>query len=175
MKKFILLLSASFSLHAVQIVPIQESEVPQVYSQLQELVLYEGTAPYFKLTEERMRQELFAPSATWNCLVGKEGDEVVAFCFYTIANTNRAFNLTPLLYIDDLFVKEKYRRQNIGQNLLHELSIIAKSLGITRIEVYCMKDNEIGQAFYRKAKGHLIDIADLYKFDVDQLTKKPMR
>lgn len=168
MKKIVSFLLATFYLHSVEIVPIQESDATQVYSQLLELVQFEGSAPYFLMTFERMQQELFGPSASWNCLVGKEGDEVVAFCLYSFVNPNRAFNLSPALHIDDLFVKAEYRRLNIGHNLLRELALIAQSRGIDRFVVWCMKENEVGQAFYHKFNAQTNDLADCYRIKVDQ-------
>jgi ribosomal protein S18 acetylase RimI-like enzyme len=131
---------------------------------MNKLVIEEGSGEYFKMTSERMRQELFGVNATWNCQVAIADNEVVGFCFYCFANTNRAFYTSPLIQIDDLYVKPEYRRKNIGLAFLQKLALIAENNGAGRMEVDCMKENEIGQAFYQKLNGFKKDFIDIYRF-----------
>lgn len=148
---------------------IKETEVSHVYNQLHDLVEFEGSAIYFKLTPERMHDELFGPQASWNCIVAVHDNDIIGFCLFSFANTNRAFYLTPLLYIDDIYVKPEYQRLGVGKKLIRYLASIALQKDIARIEVDCMKDNIAGQTFYEKLDGFKKDFIDIYRLDVKSL------
>jgi|GEM_PF-2524531 len=151
---------------------IQPEDIGQVFGQMQALVKHEGLEASFKLTAERMANELFGPLADWQGLVAAQGDIILGFCFYSFANTNRAFNLTPLIQIDDLFVQAKYRGFGIAKNLLQELAKIAYQKKIERIELWCLRSNAEGQAFYQTLKAEKLDFLDVLLLDVAKLMAK---
>jgi ribosomal protein S18 acetylase RimI-like enzyme len=75
---------------------------------------------------------------------------LMGFCLYTIANINRAFNMQPMIQVDDLYVSPPYRQAGVAQDLLRNLALIGKAKNIGRINIWCVSDNEIGQNFYQK-------------------------
>jgi ribosomal protein S18 acetylase RimI-like enzyme len=135
-----------------------------------DLVKYEGLFERFLLTEQRLYTELFGPTADWNCLVATIDNKLVGFCFYSFANTDRAFNPTPALHIDEIYVSSEHRQAKIGQHLIHHVAQIAKAKNIERIKLYCVKDNDIGQKFYQKIGGKKLEFLDIYKIYLDDLT-----
>ncbi|CDZ78990.1 ribosomal-protein-alanine acetyltransferase [Legionella massiliensis] len=157
--------SAEYQIRAVQI-----ADLDQLFELLVALVTYEGLAERFKLSRTRLEEELFGAKADWHCLVAVDKEEhLIAFCLYTYANINRAFNLSPMIQVDDLYVSPEHRGAGIGQNLLHQLALIAKEKQIGRLNVWCMKDNEVGQRFYQRIGAEKRDFVDVYSIQVEAL------
>jgi ribosomal protein S18 acetylase RimI-like enzyme len=150
--------------------PIFKEDLDSVFTMLVDLVKHEGIIKRFQLTKERLNDELFGVNADWNCLVAADPCEsVIGFCFYSFANINRAFNLSSMIQIDDIYVSPLYRNSGVGNRLLQELALIAKSRGILRFNVWCVKDNEQGQKFYQKIGGEKLDFVDVYAIQVTKL------
>ncbi len=148
--------------------PIEIQDLPQAYGLLNDLVRHENIGNPLKLTLEHMEQELFAPNADWDGLVAAKDTEIIGICFYSFANTSRPMNSTPLIYIDDLYVHPKYRRQNIAKNLLKEITKIARQSHISRIELWCVKTNSHGQNFYQKIGAKKLEHIDVFRLNVDK-------
>ncbi|MBA2651777.1 MAG: GNAT family N-acetyltransferase [Tatlockia sp.] len=146
------------------------ADLDKLYNMLLDLVKHEGLYERFKLTRERLESELFANNADWNCLVAADNQDILlGFCLYTFANINRAFNLSPMIQVDDLYISPLYRGAEIGQNLLYHLALIAESKNIGRLNIWCVKDNESGQNFYSKIGAEKRDFIDVFSIQVDKL------
>jgi len=153
-----------------RIKPVSKSHLDELFFMLVDLVKHEGLYDRFKLTRERLEDELFGINADWNCLVATDvGDKLVGFCLYTFANINRAFNVSPMIQIDDLYVSPLHRKAKIGHHLIHELATIAKSKNIARLNVWCVKDNEQGQNFYKKIGAEKRDGIDVFSIQVSAI------
>ncbi len=149
---------------------IKPEDVTVVFTLVQELAVETKIADKFKMTKERMHKELFEAHADWNALVIKKDDqEIIGFCFYTIANINRAYHDGPVIQVDDFYIKPEYRRNGLGQSMLARIGQIAKEKGILRIEMWCVKSNTIGQNFYSKQKAKKADLVDIYRFYAKEL------
>ena len=151
---------------------IKPSDLKAVYALLLDLIKHEKLEHAYKYTFEKVQEDLFGANADWHCLVACIKDEIIGFCFYSYANTNRVFNYSPLIQVDDIYVNPSYRGKNIGKKLLQELALIASEKGIRRIELWCMKDNEVGQAFYRRLNPRYIDTIDVIRLDVSSLLEE---
>jgi len=153
-----------------QIRPVKKEELDQLFAMLIDLVKHEGSYERFKLTRIRLEEELFGLKADWNALVAIDIQEkLIGFCLYSYANINRAFNFSPMIQIDDLYVNPEYRRSRIGHELLKKVAAIAKTKNIGRLNVWCVKDNKIGQNFYKKIGAEKRDHIDVYSIQVDSL------
>lgn len=150
--------------------PVKLDEVNIVFELLVQLAVHEKIEDRLKLTPERMKEELFGTNADWNCLVvATQEQEIVGFCLFSFANINRSFNLTPLIHIDDIFIKSNYRKKGIGKKLLSAVAKKAYEHGIDRIELWCIKDNFLGQTFYNQLGARKMDFLDVYQLEVSSL------
>lgn len=145
-------------------------DLDQLFDMLMDLVKHEGSFERFKLTRERLEDELFGINADWNCIVAANPHEkLLGFCLFTYANINRAFNVSPMIQVDDLYVSPEFRNVGIGSSLIYQLATIAKNKNIGRLNVWCMKDNLQGQNFYQKIGAEKRDFIDVYSIQVDSL------
>lgn len=151
--------------HEIRVV--LKADLDQLFTLLLDLAQHEGLSERFKLTRERLEDELFGVNADWNCIVATDRyGKLIGFCFYSFANINRAFNVSPMIQIDDLYVSPEYRNAKVGYNLVYQLALIAKKKNIARFNVWCVKDNEQGQKFYQKVGGDKLDFIDVYDVQV---------
>lgn len=151
---------------------VKKTDLKSLFSMLKDLINHEGLTDRFKMTAQRLEEELFGKKADWHCLVAVDlEDNPVGFCLYTLANINRAFNTSPMIQIDDLYVKPTWRQSGIGQSLIVHLAQIAETRGIGRINAWCVRDNIEGQNFYRKIGAEKRDFVDIYSVQVKSLLK----
>lgn len=155
---------------AYKIRKARSTDLDQLFHYLCELSKHEGNSDLFKMTSARLKDELFSMNADWNCLIAADHeDKVIGFCLYTFSNINRAFNTSPMIYIDHLFVTPEYRKKGIGRAFFNKLALIARKKNIGRFNVWCMKNNEIGQSFYKGLEAEKRDFVDIYSIQVNQL------
>ncbi len=81
-----------------------------------------------------------------------ENDLVLGYAFCQVKEYKNINNIHPhkALYIDDLCVDQKYRRQHIGQSLLNHVEDYAKSNNFYNIELNVWECNQSAKAFYER-------------------------
>lgn len=76
--------------------------------------------------------------------IAKKGDDWIGACAAFIMNS------TDYGFIWDLYIKPKYRKHDVGSNLLQKVLKWLKKNGANAIEVYAQGGNEKVLAFYKK-------------------------
>lgn len=81
-----------------------------------------------------------------------ENDLVLGYSFCQIKEYKNINNIHPhkCLYIDDLCVDEKYRRQHIGQSLLEYVEEYARNNNFYTVELNVWECNSSAKAFYER-------------------------
>lgn len=153
----------------MEIRDIQPQDIDQVFDLVVALAEHEKIRERLTLTSEKMQNDIFGPHADWHCLVALLSQEIVGFALYSFSKTNRSVNPSDALFIDDLFIKPAYRQMGIGKALLKVLAKKAKEKQIARIELWCLKENALGQAFYQQLGAQKMDNLDVYRFQVSAL------
>jgi len=74
------------------------------------------------------------------------GDKEVGHAMYVFTYTS--FRAKRRLYLEDIFVKEKFRRNGIGKAIFNELDRIGKAQNCVEMEWKCSKDNLAAIKFY---------------------------
>ena len=88
-------------------------------------------------------------------LVATEGDELVGYIWGSV-HTSKGLAVIPAgeqyMEIDELYVKQAFRRSGIGGRMLDTLGEIARKRGVNRFKVYsAARDLDGAMRFYR---GH---------------------
>lgn len=134
--------------HALRIAPAAESDIPVILRFIRELAEYEHLLPAVAATEERLRAALFGPRPAGEAILGYVGDEPAGFALFF--QSFSTFVGLPGLYLEDLFVAHKWRRQGLGRLLLSHLARIAVERGYGRMEWSVLDWNEPAIAVYRR-------------------------
>ncbi len=123
-------------------------DVPELLSLIRQLAAYERLEHEVEATEDRLRQTLFpadGPAAA-ECILAIADVETVGYAIYF--TTYSTFLAKPGLYLEDVFVTPKRRRQGIGGAMLRHLARLAHRRGYGRMEWTVLDWNKPAIDFY---------------------------
>jgi diamine N-acetyltransferase len=128
----------------------KEADFDQVYALIKELALFEKAPEKVINSPKQMREE----KELFKLLVAeKEDGEIIGFAlFYFVYYTW----VGKSLYLDDLYVKEKYRGHKIGSQLLDKVLDYGKQNKVKRIRWQVLEWNKPAIEFYKKL-GAVLD------------------
>jgi ribosomal protein S18 acetylase RimI-like enzyme len=144
--------------------PIELPDLPAVFEHIKQLAISNAALEHFKMTPERMHNDIFGQQSDWHGLVATKDDAVIGSCLYSVANTNRAFHATPLLFVDSLYIDPAYQSQGLGTRVMKTLASNAATLMLSRIELFCLKKNHDANGFYRALGAQELDYVNTYSF-----------
>ena len=126
-----------------------EKDFPAILNLIKELALFEKAPEKVTNTVEQMKEE----QNFFEALVAeKEGGEIIGFALYYFVYYTW---VGKSLYLDDLYVKEKYRGNKIGYALLDKVIAFGKDNSCKRIRWQVLDWNEPAIAFYNKLGARL--------------------
>ena len=137
-----------------RIEPATERDLPIILRLVKSLAEYEHLAHAVVATEATLRESLFVRRAA-EVLIGYAGDEPAGFAVFF--QTFSTFLGIPGMYLEDLFVDPKFRRQGLGEALLARLARIAVERGCGRLEWSVLRWNELAIGFYQKLGARPMD------------------
>ena len=145
--------------------PATVADVPVILQLIRELAEYERAPNDVLATEEQLREVLFGETPAAQVLIGREGDEPVAFAVYF-------FNFSTWLgraglYLEDLFVRPELRGKGYGKELLVRLAKIAHERGCGRMEWSVLDWNDPAIQFYKKLGARAMDEWTVYRLTSD--------
>ena len=145
------------------------ADTPLVLNFIRDLATYEQLLSECEATEERVRETLFGPKPSAECLLAFAGQEPAAFAVYF---TNYStFLAKPGLYLEDLFVKSAFRKQGIGKAILLHLAKIANQRGYGRMEWSVLDWNEPAIEFYQALGARQLDDWRIFRLTGEALAK----
>jgi GNAT superfamily N-acetyltransferase len=122
-------------------------DVPLILKFVRELAEYEKLAHEVTATEGLLRANLFGPRKTAEVLIGFEGDEPAGFALFF--HNFSTFIGKPGIYLEDLFVRPKFRGRGHGKALMVHLAKIAQERDCGRFEWWVLNWNTPSIEFYR--------------------------
>lgn len=145
---------------------VLKSDLDTILEMMVRLATHEKMIHRLNVSKEMMLDALFEKNADWHCVVAEVDEKLAGFVLYSFANLNRIYNPTPHLFVDDIFVDEPYRSMGIAQAFFEKLKAIAVQKKIQRIELWCMKENQMAQRFYEKLGAQRLDYVDVFRLKV---------
>ena len=122
-----------------------------IYELIKELAVYEKEPAEVTNTISELKTHLFEDKIC-DSLIATYKNEIVGFTlFYISYSTWKG----KCLYLEDFYVKGKYRKQGIGAQLFNETINIAKSIKAKRMDWQVLSWNEIAINFYKKQGTNL--------------------
>jgi len=128
--------------------PAVQKDVPLILSFITKLADYERLSHEVVATEELLQRSLFGPRRTAEVAIGYFENEPVGFVLYF--HNFSTFLGRPGIYIEDLFVEERYRRRGYGGSLLAYVAQVASARDCGRLEWSVLDWNEPAINFYKK-------------------------
>ena len=124
-----------------------EDDVPLILSLVEELAEYERLSHQVVATEEVLRDSLFGERRVAEVLIGHHGGEPAGFALFF--HNFSTFLGKPGIYLEDLYVRPRYRGMGLGKALLARLAKLAKERGCGRLEWWVLDWNEPAIRFYK--------------------------
>lgn len=132
--------------------PAVVEDMIAVHHLIRELAIYEKAEHEAVLTAQQLAQDGFGVSPLFRCLVAESNQQVIGFAlFYNKYSTWKGH----CIYLEDLLVTEKHRRDGVGSKLFEEVMKIAKSEKAKRFEWQVLEWNEPAINFYKKYEATL--------------------
>lgn len=153
----------------LQIQPVAVADVPTILALISELAEFERLSHEVVATEDSLRATLFGPRPAAEVVIGRLAGEVVGFAlFFPNYST---FLGRPGLYLEDLFVRPKFRGQGHGEQLLRHLAQLCVERNYGRLEWSVLDWNQRAIDFYKSLGARPMDEWTVFRVTGEALTK----
>lgn len=126
---------------------VTRADVDAVVGLIQELALYEKLPEECHVTADLLHAALFAPQPAVYAQVGIIDGEVAGFALWFLNFST--WEGVHGIYLEDLYVRPRYRGSGLGKALLLNLATIAVQRGYARVEWSVLDWNTPSIDFYR--------------------------
>jgi GNAT superfamily N-acetyltransferase len=130
-------------------------DVPVVLDFINGLAEYEKLVHEVVATEADLERYLFGDERVAEVLLAYEGEVPVGFALFF--HNFSTFLGKPGIYLEDLFVLEKYRGKSYGKKLLAKLAALALERSCGRLEWAVLDWNESSIEFYKSLGASTLD------------------
>lgn len=147
---------------------IKENEVKILLDLIYEMASYEKLTSDVSATVESLHKVIFEEKTALVKLLECD-DKIIGYLmyFYNVSSFTGSRNL----YIEDIFVKEEYRRNGFGKKCFVYLAKEAERENITRIDWICLDWNQKSLDFYKKMGANKLDMWCLHRLDKEGIKK----
>jgi GNAT superfamily N-acetyltransferase len=136
---------------------------------LRELAEYEKLLDVFRITEEVIRRDYLCEKPLVNCDLALANGEPVGFAswYWTYAS----FAAARGIFLEDLYVRSKFRGKGYGKALLAHLAREAVAANAARVEWSVLDWNKPSIEFYKELGARQHDGWYMYRLENDALKK----
>lgn len=142
---------ASDNLHIREAEPADVSEIAAL---IRELAIYEKEPDAAMATESDLLRDGFGPEPYFRCLMAEWQGQVAGFALYFFQYST--WEGRPALYLEDLFVREAFRKRGIGSALFTRMARIAVERKCTRFQWECLDWNRPALDFYESTGAQVL-------------------
>lgn len=150
---------------AIRFATAQDAEVMVGF--IRELADYEREPEAVEVTAATLRAQMESDDPPFECLIAQLDGAAAGFAlFFRNYSTWRG---RPGLFLEDLFVPERYRRRGIGRALLKRLAALCVERGYGRMEWSVLDWNKPAQDFYRSLGATPMDEWTIWRLSAGAL------
>jgi GNAT superfamily N-acetyltransferase len=131
----------------IRLRPAAREDIALILALIAELAEYEKLAHEAVATAESLARDLFGSRPYAEVLIGEVDGEPAGFALFF--HNYSTFLGQPGLYLEDLFVRPRFRGCGLGKRLMQELARIALARGCGRFEWSVLDWNQPAIDFYR--------------------------
>jgi GNAT superfamily N-acetyltransferase len=133
--------------------PANPSDTVFIHRLIQELADYERAPDAVINTPELLLNDLFVEGRC-HAFVAEHEEVIIGFALYYFGYSTWK---GKTLYLEDLYVKEDFRKTGVGQQLFDQVVKVAIKEKVRRMDWQVLTWNEPALAFYRKNNAILDD------------------
>lgn len=148
---------------------IESADAANVINLIHEFAAFERLSAHCEVTEERLLDAMFGEHAVVEGLIGLDGETPVGYAiFYPNFTTFRG---QRGLFLEDIYIREKYRGGGLGRAMLREIARIGSSRGFERIDFLVLDWNTPATKFYKSLGAVRDEDERHFKFTDEAFTK----
>jgi GNAT superfamily N-acetyltransferase len=144
-----------------RIEPARPVDVPLLLQLIRELAVFEKLEHEARASPEELGLHLFGPQPKAEAVIAFHAGEPAGFALFF--HNFSTFLGRPGLYLEDLYVRQAYRGQGIGEGLLRHLAGLALERGCGRFEWSVLDWNRSAIDFYRRLGAVPMDEWTVYR------------
>jgi GNAT superfamily N-acetyltransferase len=154
---------------AIQISFATAADVPTILRLVRELAEFERLLDQVRATEEQIRAALFGARPYAEVLIARVDGEVAGFALFF--HNFSTFLAKPGIYLEDLYVRPKFRGGGCGAALLRRLATTAVERGCGRLEWSVLNWNQRAIDFYKSLGAEPLDEWTMYRVTGEALAR----
>jgi ribosomal protein S18 acetylase RimI-like enzyme len=147
----------------------KSTDIPRIVAMLREFAEQTNLAQYCKVTEESLQNVMFGEDSFVEGLIALVDEIPVAYAIFFPHFAS--FKGQRGIYLEDIYIKPKFRNFGIGEKLLREIAKFGKSQNASRIDFQVSDSNERGINFYKKLGAVCNENETHFKFDDEAFEK----
>ena len=149
--------------------PTTRDDVPQLLGLIRELAAYEKKRHKAVVTEEDLLRDGFGSEPKFRMFIAEWQGEAVGYAsFFHFYST---FQGRAALFLEDLFVLERFRGKGIGRALLVAVSKLTLEEGCFALRWEVLDWNRPAIAFYEKLGASFLKERKVVTFDAEALKR----
>jgi ribosomal protein S18 acetylase RimI-like enzyme len=123
-------------------------DVPQIIALLREFAEFENLLDFFEVTEARLNEAFFGFDRIAQAILIMADEAPVGYAIFYPCFAS--FRGQRGIYLEDIYVRPKYRREGLGEMMLRHIAREAHSRGFERIDFQVLSWNTPAINFYEK-------------------------
>lgn len=155
--------------NALRITSATAADTPIILALIRELAEFERLLNEVTATEDQLRETLFGQRRSAEVVIARVDDEVAGFALFF--HNYSTFLAKSGLYLEDLFVRPKFRGQGTGEALLRHLARIAVERNCGRLEWSVLDWNQRAIDFYKALGAKPLDDWTMFRVTGEALAK----
>lgn len=152
-----------------QIKKAVSKDVPAIIELMREFAGFENLLDSLEITEEKLNDAMFGENAFVEGLMAFDGETPIAYAIFFPYFSS--FRGQKSVYLEDIYITEKYRKFGIGEKMLKEIARIGKKRGAVRMDFQVLDWNTPAINFYKK-HGAIIDEEERHFRFIDKAFEK---
>jgi GNAT superfamily N-acetyltransferase len=130
----------------IKIRKAKKSDSKEIIRLIIELARFEKLKPPSPAAQKNLIRDAFSGKPPFEIFLAFDGDKAVGYAFYFY--TYSTFLAKPTLYLEDIYINDKYRGSGIGKKLMEKLFSTAKAKKCGRMEWIVLDWNKNAINFY---------------------------
>lgn len=144
-------------------------DVPQIYAFIVQLAAYEREPDAVTGTPEMLAEALFGRRPSAEALIAELDGEPAGFAVFH--GTFSTWECQPGIWLEDLYVPDRYRKAGVGRALLTDLAALALQRGCPRLEWHALDWNELALGFYQRLGAERMSAWELHRLQGEALVR----
>ena len=124
----------------------RQSDIPTIFSLIERLAIDQGKTHEFINDPDNFRNIFNNPSLNINVIMAEYNKAAVGICLYFFSFST--WRGETGIYIQDLFVESRFRKNKIGKKLIDRAIIEGSNQGATYLRLAVNSQNKTAQNFY---------------------------